>query len=99
MAPFTVILSALFFVSLADAFCIVSVHPRDRTSSLALQAVFGGQAKTRKARDLIQSLVQEQECFSSQQGAEAFGEACAVNVVYEDRFEPQPFVGKTVRKT
>jgi hypothetical protein len=43
---------------------------------------------------LILSLVEEEECYTTQLGARSFGEACAVDVVYEDRYEPQPVVGK-----
>jgi hypothetical protein len=50
-----------------------------------------------RARDLILSLVEEDQCFTSDTGARAFGDVCAVDIVYEDRFEPQPKVGKTVR--
>jgi hypothetical protein len=50
-----------------------------------------------RARDLILSLVEEDQCFTSDTGARAFGDVCAVNIVYEDRFEAQPKVGKTVR--
>ena len=46
-----------------------------------------------RARDLILELVQDRKCFSSESGAKAFADACAFNVVYEDRFEPQPIVG------
>jgi hypothetical protein len=51
-----------------------------------------------RARDLILSLVEEDQCFTSETGARAFGDVCAVNIVYEDRFESQPKVGKTVRR-
>jgi hypothetical protein len=51
-----------------------------------------------KARELIKSLVEEEKCFSTEAGAMTFGEYCAVNVVYEDCFEPQPFVGKIVSR-
>ena len=49
-----------------------------------------------RARDLIVSLVEDEECYSSEAGALQFGEFCALNVVYEDRFEPQPIVGRDV---
>ena len=48
-----------------------------------------------RARDLIKSLVEEEECFTTEMGARAFHDVCAVNVVYEDRFCPQPFNGKS----
>ena len=50
-----------------------------------------------KARELVKSLVEEEKCFSTESGASAFAGVCAVNVVYEDCYEPQPFVGKMVR--
>lgn len=49
------------------------------------------------ARDLVMSLVNDDRCFSTEPGAVAFGEACATDVVYEDCFEPKPFIGKEVR--
>ena len=49
-----------------------------------------------KARELVRSLVEEEKCFSKESGALAFGEVCAANCIYEDCFEPQPFVGKRV---
>jgi hypothetical protein len=52
-----------------------------------------------KARELIKSLVEEEKCFSTEAGAQAFGDVCAINIVYEDCFEAQPIVGKTVRGT
>lgn len=36
----------------------------------------------------------EDECFTSLTGAQAFVDACATNVVYEDCYEPQPHVGR-----
>ncbi|GAX26243.1 hypothetical protein FisN_16Lh071 [Fistulifera solaris] len=48
-----------------------------------------------RARDLIQSLFEEHNCFSTEAGVRAFGDVCAYNVVYEDRFEAQPLQGKT----
>ena len=60
-----------------------------RSSSSALSA--------RRARDLLQSLLEEEQCFSTETGVRAFGNFCAYNVVYEDRFESQPVVGKAVR--
>lgn len=50
----------------------------------------------RIARDLILSLVEEEQCFTTETGARSFGDACSINVVYEDCYEPQPIVGKTV---
>jgi len=47
-----------------------------------------------KARELVRSLVEEEKCFSAESGARKFGEFCAVDCIYEDCFEKQPFVGK-----
>lgn len=47
-----------------------------------------------RAQGLIQSLVEESKCFSTEAGAKAFGEACAMDIVYEDCYEPQPLLGK-----
>ncbi len=58
-------------------------------------AASSSMTNARAARDLIQSLVETKECFTTEEGAREFGEACALNVVYEDCFEPQPIVGKT----
>jgi hypothetical protein len=55
-------------------------------------------SRTCRARDLVKSLVEEDECFSTESGAYAFGEVCAPDIVYEDRFEPQPILGRAVRR-
>jgi hypothetical protein len=46
------------------------------------------------ASSLVQSLITDEKCFSTLEGAQIFADSCAVNVVYEDCYEPQPFVGK-----
>jgi len=56
--------------------------------------IFGEKQSTRIAQSLIKELVEDQKCFSTLDGAVAFGQACAANVVYEDCHEPQPFVGQ-----
>ena len=55
--------------------------------------------KKTAARDLVKSLVEDEKCFASADGVEAFVNACAHDVVYEDAFEPEPFVGKKVSET
>lgn len=72
-----------------DSYAVI--QPRE-TSSTALQA----QASTRlcRAQGLMSSLLEESQCFSTEAGAKQFGQACAVDVVYEDCYEPQPIVGK-----
>lgn len=49
----------------------------------------------RRARDLVQGLIEDDLCFETNSGATAFAEACNENIVYEDRFEPQPIVGRS----
>mmetsp|Transcript_6548 Transcript_6548/g.9574 ORF Transcript_6548/g.9574 Transcript_6548/m.9574 type:complete len:324 (-) Transcript_6548:349-1320(-) len=46
------------------------------------------------ASSLIQTLVNDEKCFTTDQGAQTFADACATNIVYEDCFEPQPIVGR-----
>ncbi len=46
------------------------------------------------AKNLVHTLVTEEKCFSTMEGAQIFADSCAVNVVYEDCYEPQPFVGR-----
>ncbi|KAI2506556.1 hypothetical protein MHU86_7871 [Fragilaria crotonensis] len=48
----------------------------------------------RRAQELVKTLIEE-ECFSTEQGARAFADACSFNVIYEDCFQPQPITGKT----
>lgn len=68
----------------------------DNLSSF-FNGVTGPSSRVCKARELIKSLVEEEKCFSMDRGASVFGEACASNVIYEDCFEPKPFIGKDVR--
>jgi hypothetical protein len=49
-----------------------------------------------RARDLIYSLVQEEQCFTRESGAQSLANACGINVLYEDCYEPQPVVGRAV---
>lgn len=65
-----------------------------------LENIFPGSKRTTsrqcRARDLVKDFVEEMKCFSSVNGAKAFSEACSSNVVYEDTFEKEPFVGRKV---
>jgi len=56
------------------------------------------QQRQTRARDLILSLVHEEQCFTTESGAVGFANSCAINVLYEDCYEPQPFVGRTVSR-
>ena len=48
------------------------------------------------ARTLLLSLIEEDNCYCTETGARAFADICATNIVYEDCYEPQPIVGRTV---
>lgn len=48
----------------------------------------------RRARDLVRSLVEEDQCYTTKEGVRSFRDVCATNIVYEDRFMPQPIVGR-----
>ncbi len=49
-----------------------------------------------EARDLVKSLIEDKRCFSTESGVEAFADVCAADCVFEDCYEPEPFVGKEV---
>lgn len=46
------------------------------------------------AQTLLLSLIDDEKCFTSLDGAQKFADSCALNVIYEDCYEPQPLVGK-----
>jgi len=46
------------------------------------------------ASSLLEALIVEENCFTTEKGAEVFAECCAPNIVYEDCYEPQPIVGR-----
>ena len=46
------------------------------------------------AQSLVLSLINDEQCYSTVEGAQTFAESCAVDIVYEDCFEPQPIVGR-----
>mmetsp|Transcript_8157 Transcript_8157/g.15353 ORF Transcript_8157/g.15353 Transcript_8157/m.15353 type:complete len:352 (+) Transcript_8157:181-1236(+) len=47
------------------------------------------------ASSLVSSLITDERCFSTTAGAQIFADCCATNIVYEDCFHPQPFVGRS----
>jgi hypothetical protein len=49
-----------------------------------------------KAQEIVTTLVKNDNCFSSETGAAAFGKACATDVVYEDCYLGRPLVGREV---
>ena len=98
MNLFTVLFIAVGAIDSSLCFSSSPVSSRRQyQAQQRLVALNAAQTSTnaRAARDLIKTLVEEEECFTTEEGARAFGDACSTNVVYEDCFEPQPFVGKT----
>ena len=51
-----------------------------------------------KARELVRSLVEDEKCFSTEEGALKFSQACASDIIFEDCYEPNPISGKTVSR-
>lgn len=47
------------------------------------------------AQSIMLSLINDEKCFSTTAGASKFAESCAVDVVFEDCYEPQPIVGRS----
>ena len=73
--------------------------PPTRTSTTCSTTVLNASPASvtglRRARDLVKYLVEEENCYTSADSIQSFVDACATNVVIEDRFYPQPFNGKT----
>jgi len=69
-----------------------------------LEKLLGGQSQSsasplaglRKtaAKDLMQSLVEQENCFTTKEGAKSFVESCSDDVIYEDTFVGAPLEGK-----
>lgn len=53
----------------------------------------------RRARELVKFLVEEESCYTSESAIQKFVDACASNVIIEDRFYSQPFNGKVGAET
>ncbi len=49
---------------------------------------------SQNAKSLLTSLITDEKCFTTSEGAKTFADACATNIVYEDCYEPQPIVGR-----
>ena len=49
---------------------------------------------SQSASSLLTTLITDEKCFTTPEGARTFADACATNVVYEDCYEPQPVVGR-----
>ena len=57
----------------------------------------GGRKKFRMAQNLISQLINEDKCFTTIDGAQKFADSCAINIVYEDCYEPQPAVANHLK--
>ena len=95
----------VFLISLDSSAIAFNVGSQPKPSlRTALQASFfealiNPKSESRRstpAKDLVKMLVEENKCFSTEAGATSFGAVCAEDVLYEDCFEPEPFVGKNV---
>lgn len=69
------------------------------TSSIAFfQNNFNKNAKAStpkfSASSIMTTLINDEKCFTTTSGAQTFIESCAANIVIEDTFHPQPFVGR-----
>lgn len=65
------------------------------SNSSGSSSISSSSSSIRRAQELVKTLVVDEQCFSTEQGALAFADACSFNVVYEDCFQPQPITGKT----
>lgn len=72
-------------ISLCESFLQYHVLTQSRKSS-SLYAT--------RAADLMTQLVEEMRCYTDEAGARDFVLYCAPNIVIEDRFNPQPVVGR-----
>ena len=96
---FTVITSLSFTSALVTTNDVSMPTSRSGLHANFLETFFDSKpqgARSTPARDIMKSLVDEKKCFSTEDGAKSFGASCADDVVYEDLFEPEPFVGVDV---
>ena len=89
-------LLVLLQLGTTHGFSVNAAGPSARLTT-ALHDAAPGTTGVKLAQDTIQSLFVDEKCYSTKDGAASFGDSCAFDVVYEDCFEPQPIVGKTVR--
>lgn len=76
-----------------------SHHASSRKPSASFMVSSSDVARVCEAKNLVTSLVEDKRCFSTEAGAKAFREICSADCVFEDCYEPEPFVGKEVRGT
>jgi hypothetical protein len=91
---FVLSLTAVYAFSGPQQQCARSVSLQ-RFAATASHSNTTNQQRFCRAQELMLYLVNEEQCFTSEKGARAFADACATTVVYEDRFEPQPIIGRT----
>ena len=71
----------------------VGFEPRT-TTALSVSSSSTSTSRLCRAQGLMTSLIEDSQCYATTAGAQLFGDACAVNVIYDDCYEPQPIVGK-----
>lgn len=76
-----------------------SQHASSRKLSASFMVSSSDVARVCEAKNLVTSLVEDKRCFSTEAGAKAFREICSADCVFEDCYEPEPFVGKEVSGT
>ena len=63
-----------------------------------IQSILNTQSRPEKkfamARSLLLSLINDEQCFTTLSGAQKFSDSCAIDVIYEDCYEPQPVRGR-----
>lgn len=85
---------------MSTAFVSLPKHSRQHITALAaldsILSVFETNKKDyRLAQSIMLSLINDEKCFTTTAGAQKFADSCAIDVVYEDCYEPQPLVGRS----
>jgi hypothetical protein len=93
---FTILHAATSFSVSRKNFRVEDLSRVETIPIYAFQGSASLESSVRRAQELVRSLVVDDKCFSTEKGAKAFGEACSFNIVYEDCFQPQPVIGKTM---
>ncbi|KAL7451040.1 hypothetical protein ACHAWC_002892 [Mediolabrus comicus] len=80
--------------SIATSIMASSTTPLDSILSVFDNTNKNNNNKYALAQSIMLSLINDEKCFSTTAGAQKFAESCAVDVVFEDCYEPQPIVGR-----
>lgn len=72
-----------------------AIFSKDETSPTSSQpdGKSGGE-KFLMAQSILLSLINDEKCFTTEEGAKKFAASCTPDIVYEDCYEPQPIVGR-----